>query len=609
MCQTLTHGGGLKMVLLTLDDDPAEAIEKINSHKNDGSVGQPVEKGGIATGAVTSEKLADGAVTGVKIAEKAITAEKLSDDLKELVEKAGGGGDGALGWCTHRRIECEILADSSKEQVKLYWRDPEDTTASWAKTVIVKKKGSYPASITDGTVVAVVNVRDKHKQLPLTDTNETAGEWMYKAFPTSSSGGISTHELNKFGYWLYGYTVNKNDAVESTCVHKIPNTDNFNYKPLKMVFAADVADNALDWGDWEDAPFMPKPCALKHRGVVDYYLDKNDYNLKEDGSPNNNISNTSYDGEMMMEWGKIFVKVVNELNSYSVYFCSEKLDDDFECYSCIKQDGSYEEHFYTPIYEGLVVSGQMRSLSTGTDGTGTGAVKRTASTNMTQEMSYAKANGTGWNIETWADTDLINCLGVLVTNRLNFAMSIGYSCGSGSGLTHNIGTSNKKGMFFGHYTTSTFATKFFGMENWYGHCWRRVVGLLTNNYEVLVKMAKNTGDGSTTENYNTTGEGYINTGMKVPAMSGSYIMDVHASKYGITIPKTITKYVGDATTATGTSTTWYCDGGYSAGGLMALIRGGAVDAGAVSGPFAFNVDNAPGYANWGVGAALSYHPA
>ena len=78
------------MVLLTLDDDPAEAIEKINSHKNDGSVGQPVEKGGIATGAVTSEKLADGAVTGVKIAEKAITAEKLSDyhekDLADALE-------------------------------------------------------------------------------------------------------------------------------------------------------------------------------------------------------------------------------------------------------------------------------------------------------------------------------------------------------------------------------------------------------------------------------------------------------------------------------------------------------------------------------------------
>lgn len=594
---------------LTLDDDPAQAIDKINSHKNNGEVGQPVEESGIADGAITGPKLAKGAVTGEKLADNAITADKLSDDLKELIEKgAGGGGDAALGWCSHRRIERQT--DEELERVKLYWKDPEDTTVGWAKTVIVKKKDSYPESLTDGTIVASVTQRDRYTTSPLADTNKAAEKWFYRAFPVSISGGVSLHALNKFGFWLFGYMVDRNDAIEETCVHPIVNTENYNYRPLKMVFASDVSNNRLDWGDWKDAPFMPKPCALKHSGVVDYYLDPDDYNLKADGSANDNIANAGYEGEMMMEWGKIFMKVVDEPNSYSVYFCSEKLDDDFECFSCIRDDGSYNEHFYTPIYEGRVIASQMRSLSSGTDGTGSGSARRTASLNMTREMAYARANGTGWDIETWADVDLINCLGVLVTGRLNFAKSIGYNCGSNSqSLTHNVGTANKKGMFFGHYATSAYANKFFGMENWYGHCWRRVAGILTSDYNVLVKMSKGTGDGSTAENYNTTGQGYINTGIKIPSgMSSSYIVDVQASKYGVTIPKATTKYVGDATTVSGSSTTWYCDAAWSAGGLMALFRGGYVSAGAPDGPFAFGVNAAPGYSDWNVGAALSYHP-
>ena len=89
-------------------------------------------------------------------------------------------------------------------------------------------------------------------------------------------------------------------------------------------------------------------------------------------------------------------------------------------------------------------------------------------------------------------------------------------------------------------------------------------------------------------------------------MSGSYFVDVAASKYGFAIPTALTKYKGDTGTAGGSSTTYYCDAAWSAAGTMALLSGGNVANGVAHGLFAFAVDSAPSYADWFIGASLSY---
>lgn len=522
-----------------------------------------------------------------------------ADGTKEdIVVEAG---ETTMGWCRKRRIE------KSGNTVKLYWEDPRDGYAQWAKTVIVKKQGAYPESPSDGTTVVTTTERDKYKTNPYTDTQADADKWYYRAFPVSAGGNTSYHRLNKFGFWHYAVWIDREDGVESTCVHNVDGYDNQDYRPIKMIFDTNVENNVLDWGDWENAQFMPKPCMLRNNGTVDYYLNPDNYNQKADGSLITDISDVNYDGNAMMEWSPVFTKNETVGTKHYIYFCSEKLDDSYECYSAKKDDGAYGEHWYMPIYEGRVVNNVMRSLSTGTDGTGTGAALPTASTTMDQEMTYAKANGTGWNITNWADENLVAMLGVLVMGRLNCAIAIGYNCGSSSsGLTHKVGTGNKKGMFFGHYTISAYATKFFGMENWWGHRWRRCVGLITKDYKVFVKMTKSIIDGSTVQNYNSTADGYINTGITVPAMSGSYFVDVANSKYGFAIPTALTKYKGDTGTAGGSASTYYCDGGWSAGGVCALLSGGNVADGAASGLFCFYVNNAPSYAAWDIGASLSF---
>nr|DAU51115.1 MAG TPA: hypothetical protein [Caudoviricetes sp.] len=522
-----------------------------------------------------------------------------ADGTKEdIVVEAG---ETTMGWCRKRRIE------KTGNTVKLWWEDPRDGYAQWAKTVIVKKQGAYPESPSDGTTVVTTTERDKYKTNPYTDTQTDADKWYYRAFPVSAGENTSYHRLNRFGFWHYAIWIDREDGVEATCVHNMDGYDNQDYQPIKMIFNTDVEKNVLDWGDWENAQFMPKPCVLRNSGTVDYYLNPDNYNQKLDGSPTTDISDVNYDGNAMVEWSPVFTKNETIGTKHYIYFCSEKLDDSYECYSAKKDDGTYAEHWYMPIYEGRVVNNVMRSLSTGTDGTGTGAALPTASTTMDQEMTYAKANGTGWNITNWADESLVAMLGVLVMGRLNCAMAIGYNCGSSSsGLTHKVGTGNKKGMFFGHYTISAYATKFFGMENWWGHRWRRCVGLITKDYKVFVKMTKSIIDGSTVQNYNSTADGYINTGITVPAMSGSYFVDVANSKYGFAIPTALTKYKGDTGTAGGSASTYYCDAGYSAGGVCALYSGGDVNGGVAAGLFCFYVSCAPSGAYWSLGASLSF---
>ncbi|WP_196602170.1 hypothetical protein [Pectinatus frisingensis] len=82
---------------LTLDDDPAQAIDKINNHDNAGGVGQPVETDGIADKAITTAKIADNAINTGQIIDGAVAATKLSADLQTIINQSGSSAKLGLG--------------------------------------------------------------------------------------------------------------------------------------------------------------------------------------------------------------------------------------------------------------------------------------------------------------------------------------------------------------------------------------------------------------------------------------------------------------------------------------------------------------------------------
>jgi hypothetical protein len=102
------------------------------------------------------------------------------------------------------------------------------------------------------------------------------------------------------------------------------------------------------------------------------------------------------------------------------------------------------------------------------------------------------------------------------------------------------GTLNGKGQFFGS-TTTTAAVKMFYCENFFGNYWKRLRGLLLINGVYYIKPVPP---------YNSTGDGYINTGLTPSGTSGGYTSKMELASDIGRIP----------TVASGSETTYECDG-------------------------------------------------
>lgn len=476
--------------------------------------------------------------------------------------------------------------------VKLYWRDPRDTIidgytlASWKSTTIVKKQGSYPEDIDDGEVVAIVTARDQYADNPLTDTQADAANWYYRAFPLSVNGVYSLDKRNCFGVVIFGYRINEVDPVPSTRVEYLPYCDNYFYDPCVMDFGADQ----FSWGSWRKAFFIPRPCALKYDGTVAYYLNPDNFTLKEDGSASD-VANSAFGGNFMCEFPQIFVKCWKENNFIYVLFSNAKVDDGFECWATKKSDGTYAKNFYLPMFEGINVDGKLRSI-----GSHTVAL---ANTNAETEATYATANGTGWNTTLWADEMLMMLLFPLLFKSTDSQGTLGFGAPtSTNGLTSYCDGALTRGLMYGTQTGNAAGVTFLGLHNWWGHRWRRPNGLMNANGNIKVKMTHSQIDGSTVTGFNRSGEGYITTGFVPPAANASYISRyMPMGKYGM-FPWAVA----------GSSSTYYCDGMWTNNGqLDQLIIGGSVADGAICGAFCIIVNILPTSSSWHFGASPSYH--
>ena len=362
----------------------------------------------------------------------------------------------------------------------------------------------------------------------------------------------------------------------------------------------DFVNDTFDYGSWENAFFMPKPCMLKYDGTVDYYLDPNDYSKKEDGTASD-VADDTYAGNAMMEWPKIWLKIVpdSDPRSASVYIANYKADDDFHCWSNINSKGAEVDHFYTPIYNGTVVSSKLRSIS-GKDYSSL-CQNKTAQ----QEIDLAHANNPStdilWETELFADIQLVQWLLVLISKSSDSASKFGEGRrGQASAASSMLGTGtmDSKGLFWGSNTT-TYGVKVFGMENFWGNQWRRYEGHVMVNGVQKVKLTYGKEDGSSTNRYNTTGNGYLTADEIAPSgTSGGYLSQMMFTSKGA-VPQV----------ASGSSSTYYCDGlWFNNSGTMVALRGGYAATDARVGLFYCNLNNTASSARWNVGASVSYKP-
>ena len=458
---------------------------------------------------------------------------------------------------------------------------------------IRKSSVSYPLNENDGEEVQDISASGVYY-----DEDVSVGStYYYSAFPYTATGAYNRNESNRISVtitaeppkpartYLYGYDIALNTADPEDRVTYPSDVDNYGFTPAKMNFGS-----LFNYGGWNFAPgekFMPRPCMLNSNGTVAYYLNPDDYTKKSGGGASD-VTNTSFDGNAMIEWPKIFTKRWESDGVYHFRCSDVQVDDDWECWSNYDRSNNQIDHFYTPIYFGSHVSSKLRSIS------GQSCIYNQ---DATTEINLAKANGEDWYTEVLADRLLIQDLLVMMGKSTNCQTVYGFGIVSTSGDA-NSGLMNNKGMFWGS-NNKYDGVKVFGMEHFWGNIYRRTAGWMLVNGTQKVKLTRGTHDGSTASDYNTTGNGYISVSdSTITGNSGGYIKGMKIEAYG-RLPKTLF----------GSSSSFEADGVYySDSGTMYALCGGSWYDDLVAGPFFADLNSAPSVSSTYVGAALSCKP-
>lgn len=390
------------------------------------------------------------------------------------------------------------------------------------------------------------------------------------------------------GYILYGFHINNNESDPSARITYLE--DASGAQPAYM----DYTNGVFNYGSWKNAFFMPRPCMVKSNGLVDYYLNEDDFTLKESGGASD-VANADYDGNAMMEWGRegkrIWYKIVPDTTGASVYISDTQIDSTYHDYSFINENNVHMPHFYTPIYNGSVDdNSKLRSLS---------GKALSFSLSGSAEVTAATKNGNGWYTEVFADRLLINFLLILMCKSTDTQSKFGQGLTTGAESAmkaYSTGSLNKNGLFFG-YSDTTHAVKVFGMENYWGTQWRRCAGLIQKGGKAYYKLTKGTADGTTATSYNSDGTGYKEFAGTLQSAEG--YQKAQAFDGNVMLPST----------GGGSSSTYMCDYYWvNASATTYALFGGCSGSGAGCGAFFLDLDAAFGGAAWSIGAALSLKP-
>lgn len=452
-------------------------------------------------------------------------------------------------------------------------------------------------SITDGTLVWQGTFSDGSAEIEgvtaIGSLTITSTDGTNTASKTLTISSYSKYTVNLAFYTLYGFRKTKATSDPEDRITYLSDCDNAEFTAAYM----DYTNSVFDYGSWEDAWFMPKPCLLAQDGTVYCYLNPDDYTLDTDGNDvSSYLTGSSGTYNAMMQWPKIYVKREDDGTYEDTYICDMQLDSDYHCYSNIDASGNEIDYFYTRIFEGSVVSSTLRSIS------GKTPMNTIAGTT---EITYATANNQNsvveWYTGVWSDRCLINDLLTLISKSTDHQTAFGnghYTGGSSASSLLTTGQYNDKGLFYGTNGTGA-CVKVFGMENWWGNLWERIAGCIQVSGVIYAKMTYGQEDGSTVDGYPTTSSsGMISTGLTCSGTSGGYISATENSELGC-VPYT----------ASGSSSTYECDGlWWNTSNVGYALVGGSCDNGLLVGSFALVLSNAVSHSNWNFGASLSCKP-
>lgn len=322
---------------------------------------------------------------------------------------------------------------------------------------------------------------------------------------------------------IYGIKINKKDSNPATrCTYLM---DAVGMTPAKMNFAT----GKFEYGDWEDVWFVKDnfPCMLDKDGTILYRLNPNDYTLKDNGTASDITNHAT--ANAMSAIPTVYIRQYETGNYKYIYLANYKVSDDFHAYAHEDQNGKVHSYVYLSMFNGVLTGvGNviLRSLS---------GIQPTSLKSSEIEISYAKANGAGWFVKTWAHRNLLQCLLVMMFCNTNSQSVLG-----NGNLNYQpsdtttkgklpTGTLNNSGQFWGA-NDNTHQVKAFHIEGVWANVWDRIAGIVNDNGIIRVKMTAPYPTTNLTKR--ATFKDFEVVGKAIQGTTGGYICDTHMSEYG-----------------------------------------------------------------------------
>lgn len=417
--------------------------------------------------------------------------------------KETGSGSGVYGYLADAK---NISIEESNKKNILHWTTPQDEDYKGIK--IVRKLGSYPTSLKDGTII--VNSTEKGT-LHYEDTNlENGREYFYRLF-TYNKQNIYNNDENSIlkgtpqGFVTYTVIIDENNSNPKTSV----------------TYSGLAEGMTPGWDNWKDTPLFKniKPCVLKN-GKVQYYLKRDDRTKKENGE-NANLSNAN--GDVMIEFPeKLAYKIERKGTKLYVSVTNNPHADNSWSYAGFMNYTNRKT--YNKMYIGAYQSSSDYHSKSG-------VLTAVSITYSSFESGFKNNGGQMWS---FGSVTLLQCLYLLIYKNLNSQTALGRGHTSGNDYNRTTGDTNTKKFCWGNQN-DTERVVFLGLESFYGTTYTYIGGIRKDYQQNIILEHNNKTIEDTVTEYNYMKKakgnndlGFLNSGVN-GGSENTYYCDYNGS--------------------------------------------------------------------------------
>ena len=453
-----------------------------------------------------------------------------------------------------------ISAAAGNGQITICWSDPADVAGkvTWAGSKLVRKEGSYPSAVTDGTLLIDNTTRDHYKTTGYVDAGLTNGTtYYYMIFPYSTTGEITVNTANQVSatpqaYVKYGVRWHKNQS--SPTLERL-------YDSADFTFSATNGSTAGS-SDFDSKPiYKDIKCCNVQNGAVTAY--EGEAGFTRDGT----------NGDVCVEIPKFYYQVT-DTTDYRDFVISDGPLDGFLVAPRHSACGDYPnglDKIYVGAYEASV---EYKSIS--------GAAPIVNLTREQFRTGFA-GRGAGYCQADWATQFELQALYAVEMAHLNSQLVVGNGNVNSPAAINTGGSDSVAGMTgCADKASYSIAVKYRGLENLWGNICEFRDGINFDDGLIYVctnpsKYADDTATNYTKLAYSKIqGDGYISS------------LGLDANVPWTQIP----------TGAAGSDSTYLCDKYYYNPGWLVACVGGNWYGGSSAGLFSFNSSyNSSGYSS------------